>query len=205
MGDFMQNPKLVASVLAAFALSAASAHAAGVLDQEALPFGGSVYEGLEWQQQVTAGVTGQLTGITLYGAGTDLTVRVATGGAFNPGPYAFTGAAHLTTGGTFIDLTSANINLTAGQAFVIDTLNGSNGNISLAVAPYAGGHLYANFGVPVDYSACCAITAMAFRSFMQAPGGGGAVPEPASWALMILGFGGAGAAFRRKAGVIAAA
>ena len=30
------------------------------------------------------------------------------------------------------------------------------------------------------------------------PGEGGAVPEPASWALLILGFGGIGAAMRRK-------
>ena len=28
--------------------------------------------------------------------------------------------------------------------------------------------------------------------------GGGAVPEPAAWALMVFGFGGAGAALRRR-------
>ena len=33
------------------------------------------------------------------------------------------------------------------------------------------------------------------------PGEGGAVPEPASWALLILGFGGIGAAMRRKRAV----
>lgn len=34
--------------------------------------------------------------------------------------------------------------------------------------------------------------------------GGGAVPEPATWALMILGFGSAGAALRRRRGALAA-
>ena len=38
----------------------------------------------------------------------------------------------------------------------------------------------------------CAFT----REVLAAPGGG--VPEPASWALMILGFGGAGVALRRR-------
>jgi len=195
----MKNLKLFASVFTAFTLCAAAADAAGTLDQQALPFGGNLYEAFEWQQQVTAGVTGQLTGITLYGSGTDLTVRVAPGGTFNSGPYAFTGSAHLTTGGTFIDLSSANIQLTAGQAFVIDTLNGSNGNISLAAAPYAGGHLYLTLGAPSDLTACCGTTALAFQTFMDTSGGGGAaVPEPAAWALMIVGFGGAGATLRRK-------
>jgi len=190
----MQKLKLfVAAVVAAF-FSGAVAQAAPVLDQQALPFGGSLLESLEWQQQVTAGVTGQLTGVTLYGAGTDLTVRVNPGSAFQSGPFAFVGTAHLAPGGTFIDLSSANIQLTAGQTFVIDTIAGSNGNISLAAAPYAGGHLFGNFGVPVDYTACCGAT-LAFQTFMET---GAAVPEPGAWALMIVGFGGAGAMLRRK-------
>jgi hypothetical protein len=43
-------------------------------------------------------------------------------------------------------------------------------------------------------------------SFPAAGGGGGGpgVPEPASWALMILGFGGAGAALRRRRRSLAA-
>ncbi len=191
----MRTLKTFASALAALALSGAAAHAAGVLDQQAQPFGGSLYEGLEWQQQVTAGLSGLLSGVTLYGNGTDLTVRIASGGAFNPGPYAFSGTAHLTPTGTFIDTSAANITLSAGDAFVIDTIGGVNGNISLAAAPYAGGHLFANFGVPVDYTTCCGVTAMAFQTFVEAPGG---VPEPASWALMLTGFGGVGALLRQR-------
>jgi hypothetical protein len=40
-------------------------------------------------------------------------------------------------------------------------------------------------------------------TFTQAPGGGGAVPEPASWALMISGFGMAGVALRRRRAQVA--
>lgn len=36
------------------------------------------------------------------------------------------------------------------------------------------------------------------RPGTEIPGEGGAIPEPASWALMILGFGAAGAALRRR-------
>ena len=37
-----------------------------------------------------------------------------------------------------------------------------------------------------------------FGGGINLPGAGGGVPEPASWALMLLGFGGIGAAFRAK-------
>ncbi len=41
------------------------------------------------------------------------------------------------------------------------------------------------------------VTGVTLEGVAQAPTGGGAVPEPASWALMIAGFGLAGAALRR--------
>jgi hypothetical protein len=37
------------------------------------------------------------------------------------------------------------------------------------------------------------------------PGGGNAVPEPATWAMMIMGFGGIGAVVRRRRGQALAA
>ena len=40
--------------------------------------------------------------------------------------------------------------------------------------------------------------------FGGAPGGGGAVPEPATWAIMILGFAGIGATLRRRRAAFAA-
>ncbi|HET6970167.1 MAG TPA: PEPxxWA-CTERM sorting domain-containing protein [Phenylobacterium sp.] len=200
----MQNLKRFAATLASLIFAATAAHAAGVLDQQALPFGGSLYEGLEWQQQVTAGLTGRLTGITLYGNGTDLTVRIAKGDVASPAPFAFSSLAHLSPAGTFIDTSAAGILLTAGDKFVIDTTAGSNGNISVAAGPYAGGHLYLNFGAPSDFTSCCGFSAMAFQTYVDGPAAG-TVPEPAAWALMIVGFGGAGLMLRRRPGDAVAA
>jgi hypothetical protein len=54
-------------------------------------------------------------------------------------------------------------------------------------------------GVAVtDYSAVSADTGFNFRQGLAAP----AVPEPASWALMIAGFGLTGAALRRRAATV---
>ncbi|MBU1374330.1 MAG: PEP-CTERM sorting domain-containing protein [Alphaproteobacteria bacterium] len=175
-------------------LFAGAARAAPVLDQQALPLGGSFYEALEWQQTVTAGTTGRLSGITLYGAGTNVTVRVNAGDGFYSGPYAFSQAVQLASGGTFIDTSSADIQLAAGQRFVIDLINGFGGNISAAATPYPDGHLFLNFGAPSDVTACCN-SGLAFQTFMD---GDTAVPEPGAWPLMILGFSGAGAALRRR-------
>jgi hypothetical protein len=197
---------LSTALVAAVFVYSGVARAAPVLDQQAAPFGGSLYEGFEWQQEVTAGVTGQLAGLTLYGAGTNVTVRVNPGSGFHSGPYAFSQAVQLASGGTYIDTSSANIQLTAGQQFVIDLFGGSGGNIFAAATPHPGGSLFLNLGVPSDFTACCNF-GLAFRTFVEpAGGGGGAVPEPDAWALMILGFGGAGAVLRRRGqGVLAAA
>jgi len=192
----MQKSNILVTIAAmAAVLFSSAAHAAPVLDQQALPFGGSLYEGLEWQQTVTAGVAGRLSGLTLYGAGTNVTLRVNAGDGFYSGPYAFTQAVQLASGGTFIDTSSANIQLAAGQRFVIDLINGSGGNIATALTPYADGPLYMNFGVPSDMTGCCGAT-LAFQTFMEPSSA--AVPEPSAWALMIVGFGGAGAMLRRR-------
>ncbi|MEW5684670.1 MAG: PEPxxWA-CTERM sorting domain-containing protein [Pseudomonadota bacterium] len=192
----MQKFNVMTIIAAVVMLVSGAARAAPVLDQQAAPFGGYLYEGLNWQQTVTAGVAGQLSGLTLYGAGTNVTVRVSPGQGFYAGPFAYSQNVQLASGGTFIDLSAAGIQLAAGDRFVIDLINGSGGNIARAAGPYAGGHLFAKFGVPVDYSACCEST-LAFQTFMDA-GSSGAVPEPGAWALMILGFGGAGAMLRGR-------
>ena len=197
----MSNTKLSAALAVVILFCTGAARAAPVLDQQAAPFGGSLYEGFEWQQQVTSGLSGLLSGLTLYGAGTNVTVRVNAGDGFYSGPYAFSQTVQLASGGTFVDTSAANIQLAAGQRFVIDLINGGGGNISTAAAPYAGGHLYLNLGAPSDFTACCNMT-LAFQTLVDAPA---AVPEPASWALMLVGFGGAGALLRRGRGAALAA
>lgn len=194
----MQKSNIMTTIAAVMALFAGAARAAPVLDQQALPFGGSVYEAFEWQQTVTAGVSGRLSGLTLYGAGTNVTVRVNAGDGFYSGPYAFSQAVTLAPGGAFIDTSAAGIDLSAGQRFVIDLVGGSGGNISTAATPYAGGHLFLNLGAPSDFTACCN-TGLAFQTFMDA--GSAAIPEPDAWALMILGFGGAGVLLRGRRGL----
>lgn len=196
----MSKTTLSAALAVVVLFCTGAARAAPVADQQAAPFGGSLYEGFEWQQQVTSGLSGLLSGLTLYGAGTNVTVRVNTGDGFYSGPYAFSRTVQLASGGTFIDTSSANIQLAAGQRFVIDLINGGDGNISAAAAPYAGGPLYLNLGAPSDFTTCCNMT-LAFQTFVESSA---PVPEPASWLLMLVGFGGAGALLRRRRAVVPA-
>ena len=52
------------------------------------------------------------------------------------------------------------------------------------------------YNFQLSYGECCAGPAELIWSFRGAPVGG-AVPEPATWAMMLLGFGGIGFAMRR--------
>ncbi len=61
----------------------------------------------------------------------------------------------------------------------------------------ADGSFTSGNGYPNDV-ATTALYLQAIDGYASPPGGGG-VPEPATWALMLLGFGGVGAALRRKA------
>ncbi len=66
------------------------ADATTVIDQENLP---SVNWGLndsfEWQQEVTAGFSGQLAGVELFGTSPSDLVRIALGAAFSGVPFVF--------------------------------------------------------------------------------------------------------------------
>lgn len=187
---------LAAGVLALAAASAAQA-ADGVLDQSN-PGGTAGLNGVdhEWQQEVTAGVDGRLTGIMLWGVG-EMRVRIAEGDAFNAGPFAFSqwvafGPDRLA--GLFIDTRAANIVLTAGETFVIDLSEGTQAYAG-STTPYAGGDLWlAGGGWPTtfDYTERFG-TSLAFETYVEP------LPEPGVWALMVLGFGLAGAGLRRRA------
>ena len=171
-----------------------AAHAAAVLDQSNPPDFLGLNDSFEWQQQVTSGAAGTLAGITLYGSSSSDLVRIALGNAFNSGPFVFSQTVTLSSVGTFIDTSAAGIHLTPGQTFVIDVSAG-DGCCFLrgSVNPYSGGDLFLNSGSPQDYTTAFGYS-MGFQTFVS-----GGVPEPATWAMLLIGFGVAGAVLRRRA------
>ncbi len=183
----------IAAALAGVAIGVSSANAAGVLDQNNAPYPLGLNDDLEWQQQVTAGLSGELVGITLYGSGASDFVQIAQGVGFYSGSYAFAQTVHLSPGGTFIDTSAANIMLAAGQTFVIDVTQGQ-GCCTLAANPshYAGGDLFVVASGVHD-----TVFSMAFQSFMA-----NGVPEPTTWALIVGGLSLTGAALRRRRSVV---
>ncbi|MGH6910621.1 MAG: PEPxxWA-CTERM sorting domain-containing protein [Phenylobacterium sp.] len=189
------------AALAAAVLLAAAPAGATVLDQSSLGTDVGLNGIYEWQQQVTAGVDGQLSAVTLWGIGA-LTVRIAPGAGFYSGPYAFTQTLTFdlseTTDGKLIDTTAANIFLHAGDKFVIDFISAGDPNPTTGQGasskPYAGGDLYLNdqWG-PANYTTSLGYS-LRFKTFMDPSG----IPEPTTWALLLAGFAGVGATLRRR-------
>jgi len=195
------------SLLAASILTATPAMAADVIDQNA-PVNTSAVarftqSGLaESFEQAASNVSG--AGIYLmptYGSGSgtitiDLwtmlpnqagATRLATGSALAAGP------------GQWVDVFWNPVSVIAGATYYLAF---SSTNSSLAIAgdynTYARGQAYAggyqSFPT-LDY---------AFRTYAS-DGASGAVPEPATWAMMMLGFGAVGGAmrYRRRAAKVA--
>jgi len=89
----------------------------------------------------------------------------------------------------------ASLNLTAqenGNNCVGDP-NGTYCNWTPVGVNFAGTAHSIDFGGTANYTVYDNVT---FGS--ATPGGGGAVPEPATWAMMLVGFGAVGAAVRRR-------
>lgn len=78
-------------------------------------------------------------------------------------------------------------------SFTLTNTGGAWLSDSAVLGPNADGHtVAAHIGVCADAS-CTSFVSTGF-----ATNGGGVVPEPATWAMMILGFGGIGALLRRR-------
>jgi len=188
----------LAALAAAFLLVAAPASAA-VLDQSSLGTDVGTNGTYEWQQQVTAGVDGRLSAVTLWGIGA-LTVRITPGSGFYDGPYLFTQTFTFDQSeaidGKLIDTSGANIFLNAGDQFVIDFISAGDPNAGQGASSqaYAGGDLFVNYpwGL-VNYTTAHGIS-LRFKTFMDSS----VVPEPATWGLLLVGFVGVGSALRRK-------
>jgi len=103
-----------------------------------------------------------------------------------------------------------------GLTFEVSGDDADSSTLSVAYTTTSGAGVF-NFGAfdgtfntahLVDMSAISNLTqlvltsddpaGLAYNRFTFTPNGGGAVPEPATWALLILGFGAVGAAMRRR-------
>lgn len=173
-----------------------SAQANSILDQNNPPLNVGLNDQLEWQQQITVGLGGALSGITLYtnsGVDTDL-VQIGVGDAWYSGQWAFSTTVGIGTGGTFIDTSSANILLQPGDHFVIDVSGGPGCcNLAGSINPYGGGDLWLNVGGQLfDYTQLYGYS-MAFQTYMNTE-----IPEPGTLVFMGTGALGLAGMLRRK-------
>jgi hypothetical protein len=222
----------IGSTLAALGCGfvASMAQAAPVLDQSSVPetglfpVNGSVGTGVNngpsvsMGQTFTAGLTGQLTRIDLaifsspfFDPAGPLTVAVKTlaGDILATQQIDVSTLPDLTFGVTWVqipqfDFSAGDVLVTAGLEYkILVTGPASTGSfwiyqINDAPLAYADGHAFGVFqgseGGPLPFD-------FGFRTYVDTA----AVPEPGTWALLILGFGGAGVALRgrRRAGATA--
>lgn len=152
------NIKYLKALLAGIILSVSGvfsfANAAVVLDQSNISSGGVNFNGgdsaLTWQQEVTAGINGQLTNIDVYYGGSGLVnffINLGNGWQSDGNDFSLLNMA-VSTGLNNIDVSSALINVTAGQSFIIG-LQGTGTTFSPSIKGsgvnnYGNGAVYLN-------------------------------------------------------------
>jgi hypothetical protein len=111
------------------------------------------------------------------------TISIGLGAGFFTGSFAFTTTATIVSGGTFIDTSSADINLTPGETFVIDIADGQPASepptgpppiaaIAFLGTPYAGGDLFEAPGADVTPSEGISMEFQTFVESSSTPGPG---------------------------------
>jgi hypothetical protein len=159
----MKSIRVLAAASTLVVLSASSIAQTGTLDQVS-PFASTTtvgqsagYNGdapsLIWQCQATAGLTGQLEGVTLElsgAAGAQIFVGIRIGAGWNTSPTVFqtqvTKATSSSQEHVFVNMTSANIQMSAGNSFVIELQGNSTGcGMSGTYVPPPGVPAYPDF------------------------------------------------------------
>ena len=107
------------------------------------------------------------------------------------------GAGTVYTGSAF-----AHSNVTGGG---LTSLIDGEGGVVFAEGYFGAGHLSVSGETTTNFRYGPDANQLRINELVHAAGGAGAVPEPASWALMMVGFGGLGVALRRRRAVAIAA
>jgi hypothetical protein len=168
--------------------------AGAVTDQAATLVTGGVNanaSGFTWQQQVKTGLTGKLTSVDLFFQADPNAVLqsfsffINKGAGWQADANDFSAIATPTLGWFSIDVSSANINLTAGELFSIGVrgLGPSTGCCTLREGTYADGALYFAGGPGFSGSVFQpgSGVSLAFATHVDA------VPEPSTYISMTLG------------------
>lgn len=193
----------ITSLLSAFVAlaaiaSAQNAVAAPVLDQaNTTPlYVGYCTGTCQWQQTITAGMTGKLTGVSLFGTGLG-DIRIGFGAGFNSGNWAANVQDVDVGNQAVVDLTGYNLFVTAGQQFVID-VSGMNGSLMGTYTNLGLGQLYLTMPQSsMNGYAYSPNYALGYQTFVDTTPDG-VVPEPMSMALIGLGLFGLAAARRSR-------
>ena len=168
-------------------------------------------------ETVTAGVSGQLDELDLKisrggGAGT-FQVVVFNGGlvpgqaAYDYGNAVYTANLTATTGDPKlfkINLASASFDVTAGQVFSFSIRPEGDPSIydevdyQSTATPYAGGQNYISGNSGIQYNYYSYRGTAQFQTYVDTGSSASAAPEPAIWALMIVGLGAVGGTMRGR-------